>query len=338
MAKRTAVEMYDYPPPSRLYKSFQQLKELQFVIWIGKVYIRQSANQIVTINKERHSPKPDLSTLVVIVLALGGMVNSFSIQHVLCYATMGSVKRTTFRQYLIYLGLNVIVSAITVVVVSNLFGGGGGSRAEEAATPTIDLLAQVASSFPTDTATLAPSPTPLTYQVQPGDTLGDIATRLGVPLQDLMEANDIEDPNELDVGQVLIIPVSAGQLSGGDSDADGQSDATTTPEPESSGAGVIISAVYEAAELQNESIRLFNTGGIVRMEGWTIDDGEGRTFTFPDFTFYSTGAVNVHTRSGIDTSIDLFWGLDEAIWEPGKVVTLKNSAGDVISTFPIPDA
>lgn len=250
---------------------------------------------------------------------------------------MGSVKRTTLRQYLIYLGLNVIVSAVTVLLVLNLFGGGS-SRGEDAPTPTIDLLAQVASSFPTDTVTVAPSPTPLTYQVQPGDTLGDIATRLGVPLQDLMDANDIEDPNELDVGQVLIIPVTSSQVNSGASGAGDRSSSTATPEPETDGSGVIISAVYDAGDLQNESIRLFNTGGIVRMEGWTIEDGEGRTFTFPDFTFYSTGAVNVHTRSGIDTSIDLFWGLDEAIWEPGKVVTLKNSAGDVISTFPIPDA
>jgi LysM repeat protein len=252
---------------------------------------------------------------------------------------MGSVKRTTLRQYLLYLGLNVVVSALTVLLVLNLFGGGG-RQSEETPTPTIDLLAQVASSFPTDTATLAPSPTPLTYQVQPGDTLGDIATRLGVPLQDLMEANDIEDPNALDVGQVLIIPVSSSPLAGGgDSDGgEGELESTATPEQESNDAGVIISAVYDAGDLQNESIRLFNTGGIVRMEGWTIEDGEGRIFTFPDFTFYSTGAVNLHTRSGVDTSIDLFWGLDEAIWEPGKVVTLKNADGDVVSTFPIPDA
>lgn len=251
---------------------------------------------------------------------------------------MGSVKRTSFRQYLIYLGLNVVVSAATVLLVLSITGGGG-RREEETPTPTIDLLAQVASSFPTDTATLPPTPTPLTYQVQPGDTLGDIATRLGVPLQDLMEINDIEDPNALDVGQVLIVPVSSGSLTGQNDTPDtGDQPATATPEPESSGAGVIISAVYDAGDLQNESIRLFNTGGIVRMEGWTIDDGEGRIFTFPDFTFYSTGAVNLHTRSGVDTSIDLFWGLDEAIWEPGKVVTLKNADGDVISTFPIPDA
>jgi LysM repeat protein len=251
---------------------------------------------------------------------------------------MGSVKRSSFRQYFIYLGLNVVVSAATVLLILSLTGGIGG-RTEETATPTIDLLAQVASSFPTDTATLPPTPTPLTYQVQPGDTLGDIATRLGVPLQDLMEINDIDDPNALDVGQVLIIPVSSGSLTGQDDSADtGDQPPTATPEPESSGAGVIISAVYDSGDLQNESIRLFNTGGIVRMEGWTIEDGEGRTFIFPDFTFYSTGAVNLHTRSGVDTSIDLFWGLDEAIWEPGKVVSLKNADGDVISTFPIPDA
>lgn len=45
-----------------------------------------------------------------------------------------------------------------------------------------------------------------TYIVQPGDTLAEIATRLGVDLDTLAAANNIADVNLIDVGQVLVIP------------------------------------------------------------------------------------------------------------------------------------
>jgi murein DD-endopeptidase MepM/ murein hydrolase activator NlpD len=52
-----------------------------------------------------------------------------------------------------------------------------------------------------------------TYTVQPGDTLGQIATRFGVPVEALAAANNIEDINVLDVGQVLVIPGAVQTLS-----------------------------------------------------------------------------------------------------------------------------
>lgn len=48
--------------------------------------------------------------------------------------------------------------------------------------------------------------TPATYTVQPGDTLGVIATRFGVTLEALVAANGIADVNVISVGQVLVIP------------------------------------------------------------------------------------------------------------------------------------
>lgn len=51
---------------------------------------------------------------------------------------------------------------------------------------------------------------PATYTVQPGDTLGVIATRLGVDLDALAAANGIADVNVIEVGQVLVIPGGAG--------------------------------------------------------------------------------------------------------------------------------
>ncbi|MBI3159551.1 MAG: LysM peptidoglycan-binding domain-containing protein [Chloroflexi bacterium] len=47
---------------------------------------------------------------------------------------------------------------------------------------------------------------PETYVVQPGDTLGRIATAYGISLETLIAANGIADPNLLAVGQVLEIP------------------------------------------------------------------------------------------------------------------------------------
>jgi len=44
------------------------------------------------------------------------------------------------------------------------------------------------------------------YVVQPGDSLSSIASRFSVSLADLMSANGITDPNQLNAGQQLIIP------------------------------------------------------------------------------------------------------------------------------------
>jgi murein DD-endopeptidase MepM/ murein hydrolase activator NlpD len=44
------------------------------------------------------------------------------------------------------------------------------------------------------------------YHVQPGDTLGRLAARFGVPVEQVAEENDLEDPDSLRVGQVLLVP------------------------------------------------------------------------------------------------------------------------------------
>jgi murein DD-endopeptidase MepM/ murein hydrolase activator NlpD len=48
------------------------------------------------------------------------------------------------------------------------------------------------------------------YTVAPGDTLGAIASRFGVTVDDLVAVNGITDPNLLAVGQVLTIPDGSG--------------------------------------------------------------------------------------------------------------------------------
>ena len=45
-----------------------------------------------------------------------------------------------------------------------------------------------------------------TYTVEPGDTLSDIAGRLGVTLKELIAANELDSPDVIDVGLELTIP------------------------------------------------------------------------------------------------------------------------------------
>ncbi|HEX2884204.1 MAG TPA: LysM domain-containing protein, partial [Candidatus Limnocylindria bacterium] len=59
---------------------------------------------------------------------------------------------------------------------------------------------------PTVAATPAPPPAQTTYVVQQGDTLAAIAQRFGTTVAAIQAANGIADPNEIIVGQVLVIP------------------------------------------------------------------------------------------------------------------------------------
>ncbi len=51
------------------------------------------------------------------------------------------------------------------------------------------------------------TPEPLTHTVASGETLGAIARRYGVSQLQIVQANNLSDPNALSIGQELIIPV-----------------------------------------------------------------------------------------------------------------------------------
>ncbi|GEM_PF-4205065 len=71
-------------------------------------------------------------------------------------------------------------------------------------TPTIGSTPQA-----TSTPKRTPPPTAvITHTVQAGDTLAKIAAEFGVTVEEIAEANDIEDPSLINVGQVLVIPTS----------------------------------------------------------------------------------------------------------------------------------
>ncbi len=73
-----------------------------------------------------------------------------------------------------------------------------------------DIRRNPPTPVPTATARPVPTPTPIPtsalYTVEQGDSLRLIADSFGVSISELVEINGIENPNELYIGQVLLIP------------------------------------------------------------------------------------------------------------------------------------
>ncbi|OGO16005.1 MAG: hypothetical protein A2Z14_18380 [Chloroflexi bacterium RBG_16_48_8] len=205
-----------------------------------------------------------------------------------------------------------------------------------APTATMDIGQEIDAMMPTATATLPPSPTPNLYIVKPGDTLFAIAIEFEIPVDALMAANGLSNPDELDIEQALIIPSDEWVAAYREKRVGSQPNATATPTVVVEPPVVKITGVVGAGALEEEAIRFLNSGGVANMAGWRLDDGEGHIYIFPVFTLHS-GAFNLNIGPGTNSPIDLFWGLEEPILNPGKTLQLLDASGKVQSTFEIPE-
>ncbi len=146
-----------------------------------------------------------------------------------------------YRLFLTFLLVPLFILALIVILIVNAFFGGEAEPVEvtvETPTPAV-TAAPVATIAPapdpaaaepvaatpaptalptaippvvqTPTPTPAPAPAPTqppagVYVVQSGDTLYDIASRLGVTVDDLSAYNGLTDPGQIFAGQELQIP------------------------------------------------------------------------------------------------------------------------------------
>ncbi len=188
---------------------------------------------------------------------------------------------------------------------------------------------------------LSPCENPV-HVVQSGETLGAIATAYGVSVDDVAAINRLLDPNFnsdlLSVGQQVVIPVCGiptptSTLSPTPTLVPTRNIptpiATATPLP----PGVVrvrIARVLDPGDVTTESVEIINEGSsVARLEGWTLTNGQGMRYVFPQFNLFPQGAVVVHSGVGEDTALDLYWGLGTAVWEPGDTVQLLDAEGNL---------
>ncbi|CAN5895770.1 MAG: LysM peptidoglycan-binding domain-containing protein [Actinomycetota bacterium] len=96
--------------------------------------------------------------------------------------------------------------ALSAVILGSLVGCGGEDPA--AAPPSEAASSQPSEPAATETEASEPATAerPRSYRVQEGDTLSAIAVRFDTTVSALVEANDLDDPDSLTLGQRLSIP------------------------------------------------------------------------------------------------------------------------------------
>jgi LysM repeat protein len=286
------------------------------------------------------------------------------------------------RQLWLIIGLNALIStAISLLVVlvvgpwastgavSSLFTStpqaisqlpGAGPSLDGLVTSTPDVLV---------TPTFTPVPEPVLYEVQPGDSLSGIALQYDVSLADLMSANGLNDPDTLQAGQTLLIPIGGlvnatptftpivlptetsipfdpPTPEGGDLSkpaADVSLNPTETPTviptataPPINEVKISINNVLGYGDVAEEVITLLNEGPGVNLSGWKITGSSLGDYNMPNLFLWNGGSVRIHTKTGTNTPSDLYWGKEEAYWFSGDTVTLLDASGEVVASYAIP--
>lgn len=250
------------------------------------------------------------------------------------------------RRLLAFILLNVVISATVVLAILYFWD----NRQPEFETATEQALIVPTSPTVSGASQAAVDPTadpenppegesgPPVYTVQTGDTLGKISREYDVSIDDIMAANNMDDPNFLQVGQELLIPV------GGIPTATPIPTDTPSPIlsptpisaelPVEGEANVEISEVVGVGDVEEEAVSIVNSGSRpIALLGWRLSDSDGRTYTFGQVTLFGEGAaIVVHTSDGQEGPADLYWGFDEAVWQPGETITLVDAEGTVRAT------
>lgn len=98
----------------------------------------------------------------------------------------------------------------------------------------------------------------------------------------------------------------------------------------------IVSVVGAGTLTVESAVIRYNGDGQLNLAGWQLKDEDGNTFTFPQLTLYTNGAVQVHTATGTDTVIDLYWGLAQSVWGSGENANLYDAQGNLRAVYRVP--
>ena len=180
------------------------------------------------------------------------------------------------------------------------------------------------------------------HVVEPGESPATIADLYGIPVEDVLCQNNLEEGDFIYPGDVLYIPLE-GCLRTTETPEDTNTPAptdtytpmpTVTIPPTTENPRVEITEVLYPGDITREEVVITNLGGLINLEGWMLYDTQGNTYTFPDFQLFPESSVRVATGVGEDTPILLHWGLSVPVWgEPGDQAILADPEGNPHSVY-----
>lgn len=188
------------------------------------------------------------------------------------------------------------------------------------------------------------------HVVAGGETLGAIGEQYDMTIEELTITNQNYDPefdaNFLSIGQEIVIPqcgVPTPIPTATPTETPVPTRKVPTPyptgtEPAGGRIKVEIARVVSAGDVASEALEVINRGtAVARLDGWTIvNTRTDETFTFPPLNLFPQGAVTVYSGAGEDTAIDLYWGLDEAVWQSGDMLELYDNLEQLQDEYEVP--
>jgi len=74
----------------------------------------------------------------------------------------------------------------------------------------------------------------------------------------------------------------------------------------------------------------------INLVNWELRDEDRNVFVFPHLILHTNGAVQVHTASGTNTVIDLYWSASNPVWESGEEAQLFDPGGNKRAVYKVP--
>ena len=162
------------------------------------------------------------------------------------------------------------------------------------------------------------------YVVQAGESLSAIADKLGVTIEELVETNNLANPDYVFSGQRLIVPGTGTQP-------------TPTPEITLGTTGLKIRTIGGVGVLGEEFVEIVNDTDLsFNLQGWKLRRVGGPEYTFGDLLVFPGGNVRLLSGSGANTTIARHWAQSAPVWSSGATAALLNAQGEGVTEYTVP--
>jgi hypothetical protein len=128
---------------------------------------------------------------------------------------------------------------------------------------------------------------------------------------------------------------------------------SATYKPTGSAAGVSVTATATLPPLEEDLFKVDNVIGVgdvknehvhlvylgsdpLDLQNWQIKDRHKHSYVFPAFVIYKDCAFDLYTGSGVNSTIELYMGQTQALWQSGETLTLVDPSGNTRLTYKIP--
>lgn len=98
-----------------------------------------------------------------------------------------------------------------------------------------------------------------------------------------------------------------------------------------------VKTVIGAGDLENEHVHLLYLGSdALDLHNWTFWSGKKQLYIFPAFVLFKGGALDLYSKGGTNSAIELYMGSTSAYWNSGAKLILRDPQGNTRLEYMLP--